>query len=52
MVITRECSNRLSGKAAASEKARRTRRYGEPLSAARTTLAGCFGILQERVAET
>ena len=39
------CSKRPSGKAAASEEARRTLRYVEPLSAARTPLADFFSIL-------
>ena len=39
------CSKRLSSKAAASEEARRTLRYVEPLSDARTPLAGFFSIL-------
>ena len=39
------CSKRLSSKAAASEEARRTLRYVEPLSDARTTLASFFSIL-------
>ncbi len=39
------CSNRPSSKAAASEEARRTLRYVEPLSDARTMLADCFSIL-------
>ena len=41
------CSNRLSSKAAASEEARRTLRYVEPLSEERTKLADCFSILLE-----
>ncbi len=36
-----------SSKAAASEEARRTLRYVEPLSDARTPLADCFSILLE-----
>src|SRR6188472_1713302 len=40
-----ECSKRLSSKAAASEEARRTLRYVEPLSDARTPLADFFSIL-------
>ena len=39
------CSKRLSSKAAASEEARRTLRYIEPLSDARTPLADFFSIL-------
>ena len=39
------CSKRLSSKAAASEEARRTLRYVEPLSDARTMLADFFSIL-------
>ena len=39
------CSKRLSCKAAASEEARRTLRYVEPLSEARTMLADFFSIL-------
>ena len=39
------CSKRPSSKAAASEGARRTLRYVEPLSAARTPLADFFSIL-------
>ena len=39
------CSKRLSSKAAASEEARRTLRYVEPLSDARTPLADFFSIL-------
>ena len=39
------CSKRLSSKAAASETARRTLRYVEPLSDARTPLADFFSIL-------
>ena len=39
------CSKRLSSKAAASEEARRTLRYVEPLSDARTPLAGFLSIL-------
>ena len=41
------CSKRQSSKAAASEEARRTLRYVEPLSAARTPLADFFSILLE-----
>jgi CYTH domain-containing protein len=40
-----ECSKRLSSKAAASEGARRTLRYVEPQSEARTMLADFFSIL-------
>ncbi len=43
--ITSGCLKRLSSKAAASEGARRTLRYVEPLSDARTPLAGFFSIL-------
>jgi len=39
------CSKWLSSKAAASEEARRTLRYVEPLSEARTKLADFFSIL-------
>jgi CYTH domain-containing protein len=39
------CSKRLSGKTAAREAARRTLRYVEPLSDARTMLADFFSIL-------
>src|SRR6266850_8460072 len=39
------CSKRPSSKAAASEEARHTLRYVEPLSAARTKLADFFSIL-------
>ena len=38
------CSKRLSSKAAASEEARLTLRYVEPLSDARTPLADFFSI--------
>ena len=38
-------SKKPSSKAAASEEARRTLRYVEPLSAARTTLADFFSLL-------
>ena len=41
------CSEHPSSKAAASEEARRTLRYVEPLSDARTPLAGFFSILLE-----
>ncbi len=41
------CSKRPSSKAAASEEARRTLRYVEPLSDARTPLVGFFSILSE-----
>ena len=41
------CSKRLVSKAAASEEARRTLRYVEPLSDARTPLATFFSILLE-----
>ncbi len=40
-----ECSKRLSSKAAASEGVRRTLRYGEPPSDARTQLENFFSIL-------
>jgi hypothetical protein len=40
-----ECSNRPSSKAVASEEVRRTLRYVEPLSDARTMLADRFSIL-------
>jgi hypothetical protein len=43
--ITSGCSKRLSSKAAASEEARRTLRYVESLSDARTMLADFFSIL-------
>ena len=43
------CSKRLFSKAAASEAARRTLRYVEPLSDARTPLADFFSILLEGV---
>ena len=39
------CSKRPSSKAAASEEARRTLRYVEPLNDARTPLADFFSIL-------
>ena len=39
-----ECSKRLSSKAAASEAARRTLRYVEPLSEARMPLVDFFSI--------
>ncbi len=42
------CSKRLSSKAAASEEARRTLRYVERLSDARTLLADFFSILLEQ----
>ena len=42
------CSKRPSSAAAASEEARRTLRYVEPLSDARTKLADFFSILLER----
>ncbi len=44
-LYTSECSKRPSSKAAASEEARRTRRYVEPLSDARTPLEDFFSIL-------
>ena len=40
------CSNSSSSKAATSEDARRTLRYVELLSEARTPLADCFSILK------
>jgi hypothetical protein len=40
-----ECSKRPSSKAAASEEVRRTLRYVEPLSDARTPLVDFFSIL-------
>ena len=43
--MTSGCSKKLSSKAAASEEARRTLRYVEPLSDARTPLAAFFSIL-------
>jgi len=42
---TSGCSKRPSSKAAASEEARRTLRYVEPLNEARTMLADLFSIL-------
>ena len=47
--ITSGCSKRLSSKAAAVEEARRTLRYVEPLSDARTPLADFFSILLRTV---
>ena len=51
MVLEQErlarCSKRPSSKAAASEEARRTLRYVEPLSEARTLLADFFSILRD-----
>ena len=44
MEIIAGCSKRLSSKAAASEEARRTLRYVEPLNDARTLLADFFSI--------
>jgi hypothetical protein len=41
---------RSTGKAAASEEVKRTLRYGEPLSDARTPLAEVFSILLGRIA--
>ena len=41
-------TRRSTGKAAASEEARRTLRYVEPLSEARTKLADFFSILLDR----
>jgi len=43
--ISAGCSKRPPSKAAASEEARRTLRYGEPLSEARTKLEDFFSIL-------
>jgi hypothetical protein len=43
--IVSGCSKRPSSKAAVSEEARRTLRYVEPLSDARTPLADFFSIL-------
>ena len=43
------CSKRLSSKAAANEEARRTLRYVESLSDARTPLADFFNSLLERL---
>ena len=43
--ITTGCPKRPSSKAAASEEARRTLRYVEPLSDARTPLGDFFSIL-------
>jgi len=43
--IASGCSKRPSSKAAASEEARRTLRYVEPLSDARTPLEDFFSIL-------
>ena len=45
------CSKRPSSKAAASKEARRTLRYVEPLSDARTPLAGFFSILLDHFSE-
>jgi hypothetical protein len=45
------CSKRLTSKAAASEEARRTLRYVEPLREVRTPLADFFSILLEPVSE-
>ncbi len=47
-LYTSECSKRPSSKAAASEGARRTFRYVEPLSDARTPLEDFFSILLKR----
>jgi hypothetical protein len=47
--IVSGCSKRLFSKAAASEEARRTLRYVEPLSDARTPLADFFSFLLEHV---
>src|SRR5881397_3715089 len=53
MVLAQErfagCSERPSSAAAASEEARRTLRYVEPLSDARTKLADFFSILLEQI---
>ena len=46
------CSKRLSSKAVASEEARRTLRYVEPLSEARTPLVGFFSILLVHLKES
>jgi hypothetical protein len=46
--ITSGCSKRLSSKAAASEEARHTLRYAEPLSDVRTPLGDFFSILLEK----
>jgi len=46
-----ECSKRPSSKAAASEEARRTLRYVEPLRDARTPLEDFFSILLENPAQ-
>jgi len=48
---TQECSKRPSSKAAASEGARRTLRYVERLSEARTPLEDFFSILLEQCLE-
>jgi hypothetical protein len=48
--ISAGCSKRPSRKAAASEEARRTLRYVESLSDARTMLAGFWSILLEETA--
>jgi hypothetical protein len=45
------CSKRPSSKAAVSEEARRTLRYVEPLSDARTPLADFFSILLAKIRE-
>ena len=45
------CSKSPSNKAAASEEARRTLRYVEPLSEARTKLADFLSILRDRLRE-
>jgi len=47
--IVSGCSKSLFSKAAASEEARRTLRYVEPLSDARTPLADFFSFLLEHV---
>jgi hypothetical protein len=46
------CSKRPFSKAAASEEARRTLRYVEPLSDAKTMLAGFFSILLSLIGES
>jgi hypothetical protein len=46
------CSKSLSSKAAAREEARRTLRYVEPLSDARTKLADFFSILRKNLSLT
>ena len=44
-MAVQSCPESIEGKAAASEEARRTLRYVEPLSDARTKLADFFSIL-------